>query len=490
MPENFADVFVKAVAVSIDGLAYGDTTARILVALSGGPDSTALLLAANLLAEKSGQIILEAAHVNHRLRGKDSEQDEEFCRALCASLKIPLMVHQDNSATSTSSEDALRDRRYVFLQNEASAGHFHAVMTAHTANDQAETLLFRLIRGTSLKGLGGIKAVRMLTRNLLLLRPILSLSRDDVMVFLSEQKVTAREDLSNSQLHYSRNFIRRMILKPIEERFAGASERIADFAMKAAADNEFIEQQAQVSFVQLRLLGDRWDLTEIRGLHRSLFTRLLVIGLQRREIEVDSARIEALRTMLFAETGSRISLDRTWDAVVDGNHMQWLNKLEVDASVKLQDFEVAVEMPGLTPIPGTGRGLEIKALDISSHQQTQSYPTADALEALVDLSQFQTDSMGSVTIRRRRAGDVIQPLGMTQLVRLKKYLHGKKASRLISNLDTNLESGYLVSHCIVLAAGKEILWVPGIGLSEQMKVKANSRPTHRLLIVDLAEETN
>jgi tRNA(Ile)-lysidine synthase len=490
LPENFDDLFVKAVAASIDGLVDGGKSARILVALSGGPDSTALLLAAHRLAETSGQLILEAAHVNHHLRGKDSDLDEEFCRELCASLNIPLRVHQDNFATSTSSEDALRDRRYAFLKNEAVAGRFHAVMTAHTANDQAETLLFRLIRGTSLKGLGGIKACRSFVRDVSLLRPLLSISRDDVVLFLSQQKVTARDDFSNLQVHYSRNYIRHMIMKPIEARFTGGIKRIAGFATRAAADDEFIEQQAQAIFTLLNLFGDRWDLDEIRGLHQSLFTRILVLALQQREIEVDSARIEALQTMFFADIGGRISLDGMWDAVVDGNHMQWLNKHEDDPSDALADFEVALKIPGVTPITDSGKGLRVELIRGQSTSLPENYPAADALEAFVDLSRFQAESMVPITLRRRRAGDFIQPLGMAQNVRLKKYLHTRKASRQTTILDTTLEPGYLVSHCIVLASGKEVLWVPGIGLSEHLKVKANSEPTYRLVIVDLLEETD
>ncbi|MDR3614031.1 MAG: tRNA lysidine(34) synthetase TilS [Candidatus Obscuribacterales bacterium] len=490
MPENFDDVFVNAIAASIDGLTNGGEYARILVALSGGPDSTALLLAAHRLAEKSGLLILEAAHVNHHLRGKDSDLDEEFCREFCASLNIPLRVHQDDLATSTSSEDALRDKRYAFLKNEAVAGNFRAVMTAHTLNDQAETLLFRLIRGTSLKGLGGIRSCRNLVRDVLLLRPLLSISRDDVVLFLSQQEVTARDDLSNSQMHYSRNYIRHMIMKPIEERFVGGIERIAGFATRAAADDEFIEQQAQAIFAELDLFDDLWELNKIRGLHQSLFTRILVLALQQREIEVDSARIEALQTILLAEIGGRISLDGMWDAVVEGNHMQWLNKREDFASDSLPDFEVALKIPGVTPIADTGKGLSVELISGKSTSLMDNYPDANALEALVDFSRFQAESMVPITLRRRRVGDFIQPLGMTQNVRLKKYLHTRKASRQSTILDTTLEPGYLVSHCIVLASGKEVLWVPGIGLSEHVKVSANSEPTYRLVIVDLVEETD
>jgi hypothetical protein len=290
-------------------------------------------------------------------------------------------------------------------------------------------------------------------------------------------------------VHYSRNYIRHFIMTPIEERFIGGIERIAGFASRAATDDDFIEQQAQLIFSQLSLRSDRWNLKEIRDLHQSLSARILVLALQQRDIEVDSARIEALLTMLSADTGSRVSLDGVWDAVVDGNRMQWLKKHD-DASEALQDFEVALQIPGVTPIANTGKGLSVELIGGNSPLLTGNYPAADALEALVDFSQFQAESIVPITLRRRRAGDFIQPLGMTQNVRLKKYLHTRKASRQTTILDTTLEPGYLVSHCIVLASGKEVLWVPGIGLSEHVKVTANSRPTHRLVIVDLVEETD
>jgi tRNA(Ile)-lysidine synthetase-like protein len=441
------------------------------------------------MVQTSARLTLEAAHFNHRLRGKDSDQDENFCRELCTSLKIPLRIGREESAVTATSEEALRERRYAFLQNEALSGLFDVVMTAHTANDQAETLLFRLIRGTSVKGLGGIKACRPFAPDVVLLRPLLYLSRDEVLAFLSEQKVTAREDLSNSQLHYARNFIRKLILEPVEQRFAGAIDRIAKFAIKAAGDNDFIEQQARSIFEQLNLHHDSWMVDEIKLLHQSLLSRILVMALQQRKIEVDSAKIEALLTILGGNFISRVSLDARWDVAIVGKYLQWLQKPGADGTMTLPDFEVAVRIPGLTPISGTGKGLQIEELESSAHSPSNSFPAAGALEALVDLNNFHLNSNLPIVLRRRQAGDFIQPLGMTEMVRLKQYLHARKANRLAPALAANFERGYLVSQCIILASGQEVLWVPGIGLSERVKVKLNTRPTHRLSIVDLFGET-
>ena len=480
MPEDLNDLFVNAIAASVDGLAIADRPARILISLSGGPDSTALLLAVHRFSQSLKKIAVTAAHVNHHLRGAESDNDEAFCRSLCECLNIPIKIHQDDGSDASISEDALRERRYQFLREVATGARFDAVMTGHTINDQAETILFRLVRGTSLKGLGGIKHSREFAGNVLLLRPLLSLSRTNIRAFLIECDVTAREDSSNNQQKYSRNFIRQSVLKPLEERFAGASERIAGFSSKAALDNDFIERQAEITFEQLSLSSDRWDLDELRNLHEALLTRIFALGLRHREIEIDSARIEALQSMLYVGDDYRISLDKTWDVSVDRNHIQWLDKEELEAAEKPAEFEVAVCIPGSTAVPALQKTLIAEKIGDYSPATDGNFPSAESLEVLVDLSKFESTTL---ILRRRRPGDFIQPLGMSQDVRLKKYLHTRKASRQADSLGLSLETGFTVSHCTVLACGQEVLWVPGIGLSEKVKTLAQAKPTHKLSLV-------
>ena len=164
-------------------IASGD---KIVCALSGGADSVALTFALYLLKDKLG-ITLEAAHFNHCLRGDESDRDERFVREFCGQYGIPLHVGSGQvTAGEKGLEAAARDARYAFLRSLNGK-----IATAHTADDNAETVLMHLIRGTGLKGLGGITPIR---GNLI--RPMLTVTREDVERFLGTYFVSHIEDLS------------------------------------------------------------------------------------------------------------------------------------------------------------------------------------------------------------------------------------------------------------------------------------------------------
>ena len=160
---------------------------RVVCAVSGGADSVALLFALYLLKEKLG-ITLEAAHFNHQLRGEESDRDEAFVRELCDRYDIPLHIGSaEVKAGKKGLEAAARDARYGFLCSLSGKS-----ATAHTADDNAETVLMHLVRGTGLKGLGGIMPV-----NGNLIRPMLTVTRQEVLAFLEEYHVAYVTDSSN-----------------------------------------------------------------------------------------------------------------------------------------------------------------------------------------------------------------------------------------------------------------------------------------------------
>lgn len=151
---------------------------RILIALSGGCDSTALLAALHKVSEQNA-LDLIVCHVNHKLRGEEAERDESFCRELCRNLHRPLtVVHMDHALMDELPvpENDLRKARYKLLVEQARDNDCSFVAAAHTLNDQTETLLFRLFRGTAVSGLTGMSAARALDANLILLRPMLKVA--------------------------------------------------------------------------------------------------------------------------------------------------------------------------------------------------------------------------------------------------------------------------------------------------------------------------
>ena len=213
----------------------GDT---VTCAVSGGADSIALLFALYLLREKL-QIDLRAAHFNHNLRGEESQRDEAFVRDFCAGYSIPLTVGQGNvSAGKKGLEAAARDVRYAFLESLPGK-----IATAHTADDNSETVLMRLVRGTGLKGLGGIAPTRGR-----LIRPMLLTTRQQVMDFIREYSLPFVEDSSNATDAFLRNRLRRKVMPLLKEENPKLAENLSAMALRLREDEA--------------ALTDAWDFSQ------------------------------------------------------------------------------------------------------------------------------------------------------------------------------------------------------------------------------------
>jgi tRNA(Ile)-lysidine synthase len=199
--------------------AWQDVT--VAVGVSGGPDSVALLTG---LAALHGQGVgrLVALHFNHQLRGENSDGDEQFVVQACGRLDVECVTGRSDASTSAelrSSESALRDQRYRFLASSSERIGARYLATAHTADDQVETILHRIVRGTGIAGLAGIPPVRVLSDALTLVRPMLALWRTDVLEYLCAVGQTYRDDGSNRDLRFTRNRIRHELLPEMAAKY-------------------------------------------------------------------------------------------------------------------------------------------------------------------------------------------------------------------------------------------------------------------------------
>jgi len=189
---------------------------KVLVALSGGPDSVFLLHFFNKFKNKF-KIEIGAVHINHRLRGNDSERDELFCKAICDELSVPLYIlRKDIKSYSKekkiSLEVAGRKIRYEFFEKISSENKYDKIVTAHNADDNAETVLLNLIKGTGIKGIAGIPVKR---NNIV--RPILSLTKKEILDYLNENQFEYRVDESNLSNDFERNFLRNEVIPLIQK---------------------------------------------------------------------------------------------------------------------------------------------------------------------------------------------------------------------------------------------------------------------------------
>ena len=211
----------------------GDT---VTCAVSGGADSIALLWAMYLLKEE-WHLTLNAAHFNHHLRGEESDRDEQFVREFCAGYGIPLFVGSEQVAPGKKGlEAAARDARYAFLRTLPGK-----IATAHTADDNAETVLMHLVRGTGLKGLGGITPV-----NGAIIRPMLSVTRQDVEEFLDEYCVAHITDSSNETDEFLRNRLRHHVMPLLKGENPRLAENLSAMALRLRLDEEALSNLADI----------------------------------------------------------------------------------------------------------------------------------------------------------------------------------------------------------------------------------------------------
>ncbi|MEM9944412.1 MAG: tRNA lysidine(34) synthetase TilS, partial [Planctomycetota bacterium] len=221
---------------------------RALLAISGGSDSVALFriidsyLQTHPIDVKHNVIL---AHINHQTRGQLSEQDEEFVKSL--GNQFGYAVHTRKIEERFDSEDRLRNARYIELKSLAGQLGCRYLLTAHHLNDQIETILFRVFRGTGLRGLAGIPKVRVDNEYLTILRPFLSVPKSLLLKYLDEIGQGFRIDLSNDDEKFSRNFIRHEIVPLIESRFGSESlSRISKLADQAKQASQWLDVEAEI----------------------------------------------------------------------------------------------------------------------------------------------------------------------------------------------------------------------------------------------------
>jgi len=225
---------------------------NVAVALSGGADSMALLRALSQLKQQAGGSgKLVALHVNHQLRGRDSDQDAAWCQQQCDTLAVPLKVLRCDTAqcaaeTGEGIEAAARAGRYQLLTTTAEQLGARFLTTAHTRNDQVETILFRIFRGTGLRGLSGIPRTRFLTPSLTLIRPLLDCSREMLTEYLTAIGQSYRTDRSNDDHRFTRNRLRHELLPLLREQYnPELDSSLLRLASQAAEAQQTLELQAQ-----------------------------------------------------------------------------------------------------------------------------------------------------------------------------------------------------------------------------------------------------
>ncbi len=276
------------------------TEVHVAVAISGGCDSMALLRAMLELKEQHGGAgRLSAMHVNHHLRGADSEADSKWCQQQCETLGVPLVVLSGAvtdraQAEGDGIEAAARNERYELLTQAAENAGIRFLAMAHTRNDQVETVLFRILRGSGLQGIRGIPQSRQLSQVVTLVRPLLECSRETLQSYLEGLDQTYRTDSSNQELRFSRNRIRLQLLPSLRtEHNQDVDAALLRLAAQADETQQFVELHAR------KLLGEaKFDPPDGKG----RIDGIISLDLRPFSQQADVVVCEALR-LVWREAG-------------------------------------------------------------------------------------------------------------------------------------------------------------------------------------------
>ena len=397
-----------------------DLPEKLLVGLSGGADSVALLL---LLYDSGAQ--LSAVHVNHGLRGAESDGDEAFVRQLCARYGVPLYAYRA-CPPENPGEGWAREVRYGFFRQAMQESGADALILAHHRDDQAETLLLHLLRGAGLTGLTGMAADSTLD-GMRILRPLLAYSRQELRAYLKERKQPWREDASNGDARYLRNAIRQEVLPLMEQLAPGAAARMANTA-DLLQEDEAALQTLTADFLA-RWPGDALPLAALQKQPTGLQRRILRTWWEknaapREERSLSAAQTEALHALLTAAPSAQCNLPGGWHGQRGWTH---LHLLAPDKGAGIPE-QRAADSPLLTAEPYTGSAGDGK--------RSQVIPKAWLKEC---------------TIRSRRAGDYIRPFGSEGRQSLQDYFVNRRVDAAFRD------------RVPLLCRGSEVLLALGVG---------------------------
>ncbi|MBE6862718.1 MAG: tRNA lysidine(34) synthetase TilS [Ruminococcus sp.] len=377
----------------------------IICGLSGGADSVCLAYTLDMLGKRKG-FNVEAIHVNHCLRGEESDRDEIFCREFCDELGIELTVVSCNvreyaERNSLSTEEAARILRYRAFE-ENSVGKL--IATAHNANDNLETVIFNLARGSALKGITGIPPVR---GNII--RPLLTVTRTEIEEFLSENGINYVTDSSNLSDDYTRNRIRHNILPQLAEINRSAVKTSVSSLDALREENSFIESETDKAYNACRF-GD--SLKGLSEFHPVIRKRCIARLLTEKRLPYSHDRLEEIDVLTRSK--GKINLSGNIYAVSDGNC------LSVKKISKPSHVEISAEFKLGSNSIFEGRTLTAELIRDKDLAYIKNVNT-NLVIYLLDYDKI----IGRAVIRNRRFGDKIKLIGRDFTSSVKKLISEK-----------------------------------------------------------------
>jgi tRNA(Ile)-lysidine synthase len=447
---------------------------KLIVAVSGGPDSVCLLHILSGLRNELG-IELHVAHLNHQLRGKESGADAAYVAGLAKRLGIPATIESRDARSyqkklHLSLEEAAREVRYSFLAGVAANAGAELVTVGHTADDHIETVLMHLIRGSGIRGMRGllpISRLRSSAGNLTIIRPLLELSREDTTAYCRRHHLKPRTDTSNLSPEPFRNRIRHYLLPELRKYNPQITGALLRFSRTAADDFDFIETEVR----RLRSKVARAEGGSIIINKKSFLA--LPIALKRHLLrasiesmlgnlkDIETSHIEDIIESLDKPAGKTIGLPFGLNFTIEYDRYILVPDTASPCPFPALEGEFDLNIPGKTSVPGW----DIEATIIPAPAAKVKTGEADDFAACFDFAR----TGGKLSVRRRLPGDRFQPLGMRQPKKLNEFM-----------IDARIPRAWRHRIPIVCSAG-QILWVVGWRIDERFKV---TEKTKKVLLLE------
>lgn len=440
----------------------------MLVALSGGPDSVALVHVLRELEAAGELTVCALAHFNHQLRGADADADEAFCRRMAEALGLPFEAGRADvralaRAQGRSLEDAARVARYGFLEDAATRLGADAIAVGHTRDDQAETFLLRLLRGSGSRGLASI-----LPRSGRVIRPLLDVSRAELREYAASHALAFRTDATNEDESIPRNRVRRALLPYLAREFSpGVVGVLARAAAIAREDDDCLQAEAIVlaRTIVLSPEGDAGGLeveaAALMALHPALAAR---VAQQALRAQAGGAFIGFDHVERFLEfvrdgrPGTMLSLPGQRAVHRGGRVRLGPEPARGENAPAVNSFEVLLSIPGEVCLDGPGWAIAaepLPAIDPGGAPLAGRGRQVAVQHGALDLP---------LTVRSRRPGDRFRPLGLGG--------HGKKLQDFL--VDRKIPNELRDFIPLVVDAGGRIVWVVGEAVAEDFRVTAPS----------------
>ena len=438
----------------------------VVVAVSGGADSVCLLRILSELRDTLA-ISLVVAHLNHGLRPLEDEKETEFVLSLAGEFNLPFAhekVHNLLKLPGNSFEEDARITRYRFFEKILSEYDAQKVALGHNMNDQAETVLMNLLRGSGLRGLSGIPPIR----ENRYIRPLIQVTSDEIHAYLKDKNMSFIVDSSNLEKKYLRNKIRLELIPLLlgyQPRFI---EHLGELASLCREKNQSIEEEAQlflkkatvyasqgVMDLSISVLKDlpmpnrldviREAIKQIRGTLRRI---------NREHVKAVSDLINNPKPQVRTNLPEKLVATKTYERL----------RFATDAEGEIEDFSYGIEHTGSTHVTETNQVLFLEEVTKGDFSESSRSPRV----AFVDLDRIQWP----LSVRNFRVGDKFMPLGLKGSKKLKDIFIDKKVSRQERK------------RTLILTAGNNIIWVCGICIDDRYRVRGSSR---RILRCEIAE---